>query len=122
MDKTSIGGKILRELGIGGYQKVVREMVNIGEDQTPDHWPSELRSVASVTARSAIHARENLGAQKLAELHGALSFCRCLSGKPKKAGAVYVAWICPHCKSMPGRDFIWNRCTFNDKDLKNKNT
>ena len=48
-------------------------MVIAGETQAPDHWPSELRSVASVTAWSAIHARENLEAQKLAELHGALS-------------------------------------------------
>ena len=121
LDKDSIGGKMLRQMGIGSYIKAAEVMVNIGEAQTPEDWPSELRSVASVTATTAIHARENLGARKLAELHGALSFCRCVSGKPKKAGAVYVAWICPHCKSMPARDFVWNRCTFNADGLDNKN-
>ena len=50
LDKDSIGMKILRELGPRGYTKIVREMVIVGEIQAPDHWPSELRSVASVTA------------------------------------------------------------------------
>ena len=77
---------------------LIKNMVKVGQIQMPDSWPDDMKSVAEATARAAIKAREDYGDRKLAMLHAALSFCRCVSGKPKKAGSVYVAWICPICK------------------------
>ena len=85
----------LRNMGAKNYAKAVKNMVKTGQIQTPDSWPQDARSVAEATARAAINAKEAYGDKKLAELHSALSFCRCVSGKPRKARSVYVAWICP---------------------------
>ena len=69
--------------------------------------------MTAATAEAAIRARSELGEQKLAQLHASLSFCRCVSGVPGKAGAVYVAWICPRCKHMPALDMNWYECEGN---------
>ena len=96
-----------------GYTKIVKNLIKQGETETPKDWPEEWRTMTEATARAAIKAREDFGEKKLAQLHASLSFCRCVSGKPGKAGAVYVAWICPRCKHMPGLDMNWYQCEGN---------
>ena len=88
-------------------------MIAQGLEGAPADWSDEMKNVASVTAQAAIQARESFGGEKLSALHGALSFVRCVSGKPGKAGAAYVAWICPRCKHMSARDLAWWQCEGN---------
>ena len=108
-----VAKEMLRKMQVHGYTKIVKNLVKQGETDTPAEWPEEWRTMTEATARAAIKCREDFGDQKLAQLHASLSFCRCVSGKPGKAGAVYVAWICPRCKHMPGLDFNWYKCEGN---------
>ena len=112
LKKKSIGTAkdMLKKVGLKSFQKWVENMVNTGVKQTPTEWPMEMRNVADVAAESALAAQDKLGNTKLAILHRALSFCRCVTGKPKQTGAVCVGFIGPGRKRMPVHDLVWFQC------------
>ena len=109
----TVAKSLLNKIGRSGYVKIVKNMVRTGKEKAPESWPEEMKSVAEGTSRAAIEAREQYGAKKLAQLHGALQFCRCVLGQKGEIGSVYVAWICPHCFRIPVRDYIWFQCEGN---------
>ena len=59
--KDGIAKDLLNSMGIQGYTGMVKNMIKVGQIQTADFWPEDMRSVAEATSRAAIQAREEYG-------------------------------------------------------------